>query len=123
MKFRLPWLTAFAVTLIVVQSLAAQAAADAKPAGTNQAPAPRHWAFIAPVKSPLPRVQDQKWAHDPIDRFILAKLESEKLKPSPEADRITLLRRLSLDLVGLPPTIAELDAFVADKSKDAYAQQ
>src|SRR5580698_411040 len=123
MKFRLPWLTAFAATLIVVQSLVAQAADDAKPAGTNQAPARRHWAFVAPVKSPLPRVKDQKWAHDPIDRFVLARLESEDLKPSPEADRITLLRRLSLDLTGLPPTIAELDAFVADKSKDAYEKE
>src|ERR1700677_1532026 len=90
MKFRLPWLAALAATLIVVQSFVARAADDAKPAGTNQAPAQRHWAFVAPVKSPLPRVKDQKWAHEPIDRFVLARLESEELKPSPEADRVTL---------------------------------
>ena len=95
----------------------------AKPAATNQTSAVRHWAFVAPVRATLPRVEDKQWAHDPIDRFILAKLESEKLKPSPEADRVTLLRRLSLDLIGLPPTIEELDAFVADKSKEAYQKQ
>jgi len=83
----------------------------------------KHWAFKAPVKTALPRVRRSKWIHDPVDNFVLARLEKEKLKPSPEADKITLLRRLSLDLIGLPPTIAELDAFVADKSKDAYQKQ
>ena len=63
------------------------------------------------------------WASNPIDRFVLAKLESEKLTPSPEADRATLLRRLSLDLIGLPPTVAELDAFLNDKSPNAYEKQ
>jgi hypothetical protein len=58
-----------------------------------------------------------------VDNFVLAKLESEKLKPAPEADKVTLLRRLSLDLIGLPPTIAEVDDFLADKSKDAYEKQ
>jgi mono/diheme cytochrome c family protein len=85
--------------------------------------ASRHWAFKAPVKSPLPRVRHPKWIRDPIDNFILARLEKEKLKPSPEADKVTLLRRLSLDLIGLPPTIAELDAFAADKSTNAYQKQ
>jgi hypothetical protein len=79
-----------------------------------------HWAFKSPVKSALPHVNNPKWVRDPIDNFILARLETEKLKPSPEADKITLLRRLSLDLIGLPPTVEELDAFIADKSKDAW---
>jgi hypothetical protein len=79
-----------------------------------------HWAFQAPVRPPLPKVSDSKWARTPIDAFILARLDREGLKPSPEADRITLLRRLHLDLVGLPPTVAEVDAFLADKSPDSY---
>jgi hypothetical protein len=82
-----------------------------------------HWAFKSPVKASLPPVRDRKWIHDPVDNFILARLEKEKLKPSPEASRVTLLRRLSLDLIGLPPTIAEIDAFMADKSPDAYEKQ
>ena len=82
-----------------------------------------HWAFKSPVKASLPPVRDRKWIHDPVDNFVLARLEKEKLKPSPEASRVTLLRRLSLDLIGLPPTIAEIDAFTADKSSDAYEKQ
>ncbi len=81
------------------------------------------WAFTAPVKPKLPRVQDKKWPRTPMDRFVLAKLERENIKPSSEAGKITLLRRLSLDLIGLPPTLAEVDMFLADKSKDAYAKQ
>jgi mono/diheme cytochrome c family protein len=82
-----------------------------------------HWAFKAPVRPAPPAVSNQKWSRTPIDHFILAKLDTEKLKPSPEADKITLLRRLSLDLIGLPPTPEEVDAFVADKASDAYAKQ
>ena len=63
----------------------------------------RHWAFIAPVPASLPNVKDKTWPRNSIDQFILAQLEPENLKPSPAADRGTLLRRLSLDLVGLPP--------------------
>jgi hypothetical protein len=83
----------------------------------------RHWAFVPPVPSTPPAVRDEKWVRNPIDRFVLARLERERLKPSPEADRPTLLRRLSFDLTGLPPTTAELDAFLADKSPDAYQKQ
>jgi mono/diheme cytochrome c family protein len=79
-----------------------------------------HWAFKPPVKSPLPTVSNPKWVRTPIDAFILARLDKEGLKPSPEADRITLLRRLHLDLTGLPPSVAEVDAFLADKSDKAY---
>ena len=79
-----------------------------------------HWAFKPPVRPPLPAVKNTKWAHNPIDRFVLARLEKENLKPSPEADRVTLLRRLSLDLIGLPPTIKEVDDFLGDRRADAY---
>ena len=79
-----------------------------------------HWAFVPPKRSAPPMVKNDKWIRNPIDRFILARLEKEGLSPSPEADRVTLIRRLSLDLLGLPPTPAEVDAFVADKSPDAY---
>ncbi len=79
-----------------------------------------HWAFKAPVRPQVPKAKAKSWVRNPIDAFVLTKLEQEKLKPSPEADRITLLRRLHLDLVGLPPTTADVDAFVADKSPNAY---
>jgi hypothetical protein len=82
-----------------------------------------HWAFKAPVRPILPQAKRKSWARNPIDNFILARLEKEKLKPSPEAGKITLLRRLCLDLTGLPPTITELDVFVADQSPDAYEKQ
>jgi mono/diheme cytochrome c family protein len=83
----------------------------------------QHWAFVAPVRPPLPQVKNESRIKTPIDRFILARLEKEGLTPSPEADRATLLRRLSLDLVGLPPTVEEVEAFVNDKSPDAYQKQ
>lgn len=80
----------------------------------------QHWAF-QPVKRLVPpKVKGSKWVANPIDAFVLARLEQEKIKPSPEADRYTLARRLSLDLLGLPPTVAEVEAFVNDKSPDAY---
>jgi hypothetical protein len=82
-----------------------------------------HWAFIAPTRPELPKVADEKWIRNPIDRFILAKLEREGLKPSPEADPTTLIRRVTLDLTGLPPTIAEVDEFLrayAAKPQAAY---
>ncbi len=79
-----------------------------------------HWAFKPPVRPAVPPVSNKKWARNPIDNYVLARLEKENLKPSPEADRITLIRRLTLDLTGLPPTIAEVDAFVSDKRPDAY---
>ena len=79
-----------------------------------------HWAFKVPVRPTLPEVKNRKWPLNPIDNFILAQLEKERLKPSPEADRVTLIRRLTLDLTGLPPTIAEVDAFLADTKPGAY---
>jgi hypothetical protein len=79
-----------------------------------------HWAFVPPRKRSLPEVKQTNWTRNPIDRFILARLEAEGLKPSPPADRYTLVRRLYLDLIGLPPTPEETQAFVADPSPDAY---
>ncbi|HEX4645075.1 MAG TPA: DUF1549 domain-containing protein, partial [Verrucomicrobiae bacterium] len=97
-------------------------AAESPSSAAKPLPA-NHWAFKAPVKPAPPKVDDAKWVRDPIDNFVLARLEKEKLKPSPEADKVTLLRRLSLDLIGLPPTIAEVDAFLADKTPDAFEKQ
>jgi hypothetical protein len=82
------------------------------------APIP-HWAFFPPVRPTLPAVKNKSWVRNPIDRFVLANLESEGLQPSPEADAVTLLRRASLDVVGLPPTVKEVDAF---RGKD-YSKQ
>src|SRR5205085_12510491 len=82
-----------------------------------------HWAFVAPVRPAPPAVDHSRWVRNAIDTFILARLDREGLKPSPEADRITLLRRLSLDLIGLPPTVAEVDAFLADDSPSSYEKQ
>jgi mono/diheme cytochrome c family protein len=79
-----------------------------------------HWAFKAPIRPAVPRVKDAAWGHNEIDRFILARLELENIKPSPEADRYTLIRRLSLDLTGLPPSPEQVDAFINDKSSEAY---
>ncbi|MBO0722414.1 MAG: PSD1 domain-containing protein, partial [Blastocatellia bacterium] len=82
-----------------------------------------HWAFIAPRRPVPPAVKNEAWVKNPVDRFILARLEKEGLKPSPEADRVTLLRRLSLDLIGLPPTPEEVDAYLKDTSPNAYEKQ
>ena len=79
-----------------------------------------HWAFIKPERHALPPIKQTEWPQNPIDYFILAKLESTGLKPSREADRITLLRRVYLDLVGLPPDVESVKAFVTDKRPDAY---
>jgi hypothetical protein len=79
-----------------------------------------HWAFIAPKRPEIPKVKNAAWVRTPVDSFILARLEKEGLKPQPEADKTTLLRRVYLDLTGLPPSPAEVDAFLADKSADAY---
>ncbi|MCL6259235.1 DUF1553 domain-containing protein [Aquiflexum sp. TKW24L] len=83
----------------------------------------KHWAFIPPQKFDIPKVKDKSWAKNPIDHFVLSKLEQEGIKPSQEADKETLLRRLSLDLIGLPPSLAEIDAFLSDPSANAYEKQ
>ena len=80
----------------------------------------RHWAYIRPQESPAPAVRQTSWPQSPIDHFVLSRLEAESLAPSPPADRYTLIRRLYLDIVGLPPPVEEVDAFVCDQSPDAY---
>lgn len=79
-----------------------------------------HWAFIPPRRPALPAVKDASWPRNPIDHFILARLEREGLAPADQADRTTLIRRVTLDLTGLPPTLDEIDAFLADNAPDAY---
>jgi len=93
------------------------------PADEPSAPkaSPRHhWAFHSPKRPALPTVSNGHWPRNGIDNFILARLDREGLQPSPEADKNTLIRRVTLDLTGLPPTPAEVDAFLADESPDAY---
>ena len=80
----------------------------------------RHWAFDPPERPVSPAVSDADWIRNPIDSFVLARLDKEGLRPSPEADRYTLIRRLSLDLTGLPPTPAEAEEFTRDDSPEAY---
>ncbi|MEO0476527.1 MAG: PSD1 and planctomycete cytochrome C domain-containing protein [Planctomycetota bacterium] len=79
-----------------------------------------HWAFMVPTTPELPEVSDEAWVKNDIDRFVLAKLGKLGLKPSPEADKRTLIRRVYLDLIGLPPTPEQVEAFVNDPSPDAY---
>ena len=82
-----------------------------------------HWAFTAPVRPEPPTPSRPDWVRNPIDRFVLARLEAEGMKPLPETDKETLLRRVTYDLTGLPPTPAELDAFLADRAPDAYERR
>jgi mono/diheme cytochrome c family protein len=84
------------------------------------APYDRHWSFRTPERPGLPEVQEHEWVRNPVDTFVLARLEEEGLAPAPEADRRSLARRLSLDLTGLPPDPAEVEAFVQDPRPDAY---
>ncbi len=81
---------------------------------------PVHWAYVKPVQPALPAVKNAAWVRNPIDNFILARLEKEGLTPAPAASKETLLRRVYLDLTGLPPGIREIDEFLADRSPDAY---
>ncbi len=80
----------------------------------------QHWAFVPPKKAPLPDVKQPAWPRNEIDRFVLARMEASGLEPAPEAERRTLIRRVTFDLTGLPPTPEEVEAFVGDKSPRAY---
>ena len=80
----------------------------------------QHWAFTAPIRPQIPQVQTKNWPRNPIDFFVVARLEREGLEPSAEADRATLIRRVSFDLTGLPPTPQEIDDFISDRSPNAY---
>src|SRR5437762_2203422 len=93
------------------------------PLGTYTAAERRHWAFQPRKDTPPPTFADaaaKAWVKTPVDAFILARLRRAGLKPAPAADRATLIRRVTFDLTGLPPTPAEIDAFVNDKSPDAW---
>jgi cytochrome c553 len=90
------------------------------PGETEAAAQPTHWAFVKPVRPEIPRSSLKAWGRNPVDAFILARLEKEHLAPSPEADRRALIRRLSFDLVGLPPTPEEVQTFERDRRPDAY---
>ena len=82
-----------------------------------------HWSYTQVKRPVVPRVSDNKWTRGAVDTFVLARLDEAKITPAPAADRRALLRRLSLDLTGLPPTAAEVEAFVKDRSSKAYAKQ
>lgn len=92
---------------------------DSAPAAPARVPTD-HWAFQPPVQPVPPQTADAAWPRNAIDRFVLAKIEAAGRAPSPEADRATLIRRLSLDLTGLPPTLEAVDAFLSDENPDAY---
>jgi hypothetical protein len=96
--------------------------ADLSPLASPLSPGTNHWAFQPPRLTPIPAVRNSHWPRTPIDQFILAKLEAKGLSPSPPADKRTLLRRASFDLVGLPPTPEEVEAFLQDTSPRAYEQ-
>ncbi len=93
---------------------------EGKAVGPDPDAARRHWAFQPVQRPPIPRVKHADWVRSPTDAFVLAALESKGLEPSQPADKATLLRRVSYDLQGLPPTPDELDAFLRDGSSDAY---
>src|SRR5687767_5291036 len=102
--------------------LALTALASARASAADPPPSDRwrsHWAFTVPAKPAAPEPKRRGWARNPIDAFILARLEKEGLEPSPEADRLTLLRRLHLDLTGLPPTDEEIVAYLAEPPAEA----
>ncbi|OJW17909.1 MAG: hypothetical protein BGO49_30355 [Planctomycetales bacterium 71-10] len=102
------------------KSIAVAPAAPAR--GYDFAEARKHWAYRPVTRHDPPPVADASWPRSPIDPFVLAKLEAAGLRPSPPADRRTLLRRVYYDLIGLPPTAEEVAAFEADRSDDAYAK-
>jgi hypothetical protein len=83
------------------------------------APYQQHWAFERPVQTPVPDVRQPAWVRNPIDAFVLSRLEQQQLRPQPEADRPTLIRRVAFVLTGLPPSVAEVDQFLADQSPNA----
>jgi len=96
---------------------------DERPSvASSQQPAKTHWAFVPPKDQPLPKVKDKAWPQSPVDHFILAKLEANGLKPSPPADPRTLIRRMTYDLTGLPPTPEEVEAFARECSSVTNGQ-
>ena len=108
-----PWSAVAMTTDVRKPTARVEAAAPPKPAVNN-------WSLRPVVRPAVPSVTQQNWCSNPIDAFILTRLEAEKLAPAPPADRVTLIRRLWYDLTGLPPTPEEIDAFVVDRAHDAY---
>src|ERR1041385_5274257 len=109
-----------ALIAAAVGSILAPLARTTEPAKQFTAQQKRWWAFQRVVKPPVPQVHNQAWLTNDIDAFILAQLEEKKLAPSPAADRVTLIRRATLDLTGLLPTPEEVQAFVSDASPAAF---
>ena len=107
------------VALVV---FACGAAAQDAAAESEIAEKQNHWAFQPPAARPVPQVRDTSWPRSPLDRFILAKLEAEQLRPAPMAERRALIRRATFDLIGLPPTPEEVEAFLGDDSPDGFAR-
>ncbi len=117
------WAFGVGGVVLAVLTLASPARADDYRDPALTAADKAHWAFVPPVRPPVQRVKDPAWVRTPVDAFVLAKLEAKGLAPAAPADRRTLLRRLNFDLTGLPPTAAEVEAFAADPSPDAYEKQ
>ena len=108
-------------TLAVIATLSVLSAEDRAPLGSYTAAERRHWSFQPRTAPPIPKLANS-WANSPIDAFVLARLEKEGMQPSPRADRATLIRRAYFDLLGLPPSPADVDAFIADRSANAWAK-
>jgi len=106
-------------SLILIAFIGGLSAADEKPSRREKL-ARSHWAYLPPQRPELPAVSRPEWIRNPIDALILARLDAAGLAPSAEADRARLIRRVSLDLIGLPPTIEQVDAFLRDERPDAY---
>ena len=124
---RRPYRFCFAVLiLLIAANISGTASLTAETASgksdIKQRAATSHWAFLPLKKIAPPKVKNKAWAKSPIDKFILAKLEARGLLPAPPADKRTLIRRATFDLIGLPPTPEEVDAFLADSSPDAFAR-
>ena len=118
----IPFPRASMLVLLACAGAFTTAAGADNPAAPTPPPT-THWAFVKPARPAEPAVADAAWVRNPIDRFVLHRIEAAGLRPSPEAAKETLLRRLSLDLTGLPPTVAEIDVFLADAAPDAYEKQ
>src|SRR5687767_9055019 len=113
-------MTSFLRGLLLLLATSAAAMAES-PSGIDFTAARKHWAYQPLRRLPPPAVKQAGWPASPIDSFILARLEAAGLSPSAPADRRTLLRRVTYDLTGLPPTPEEMDAFLRDNSRDAIA--
>jgi len=109
--------------MVMIVSLLTLLALQAAEPKDSPVPPAFHWAFRPIQRPPVPAVKEDRWIKTPIDAFILASLEKKNLSPAPPADRRTLLRRATYDLIGLPPTPQEIDAFLADDSPDAFAKR